>query len=138
MCIYSCQKVSSHFYVPNHQYATEKKTYLCGTNDITLTAVTSKEDMYDDKGVGEETRAVLPSSHRGARLLPSAGSLLSPTMRPVLSSPNGAERASTYVRVRGRTRAYSSLVRLRALVWEGGEGGEGGEMCVLVRMYTCV
>lgn len=63
--------VSPHFYVANHHlfhngmiyFEKEKKNLFVWNQRYHLTAVTSKEDMYDDKGEGEETRAVLPSSH---------------------------------------------------------------------------
>lgn len=95
-----------------------------GTNDIALTAVTSKEDMYDDKGEGEETRAVLPSSHSWRAPTPIHRLSLLPFVR---FYPHRTERASAcvhaYVYEGARVLARASC--LRAFVWG---------MCV--RAYT--
>lgn len=81
-----------------------------GTNDIALTAVASKEDTYDDKGEGEETRAVLPSSHSWRAPTPIHRLSFFPFVR---FYPHRTERASACVRAymyEGRTRSCSSLV----------------------------
>lgn len=93
-----------------------------GTSDIALTAVTSKEDMYDDKGEGEETRAVLPSSHSWRAPTPIHRLSLPPFVRFILT-----ERASACVRacVYEGARVLARASCLRAFVWG---------MCV--RVYT--
>lgn len=121
----------------NDMMLLKRKKFIHGTNDIALTAVTSKEDMYDDKGEGEETRAVLPSSHSWRAPTPIRW-LPSLSFHSVRFYPHRTERASTCVRVRGRTRACSSLVRLRALVWGGGKDGGWREGDVRARVRMCV
>jgi len=93
-------------------------------NDIALTAVTSKEDMYDDKEEGEETRAVLPSLHLWRAPTPIHWLSLPPFVR---FYPHRAERASACVRacVYEGARVLARASCLRAFVWG---------MCV--RAYT--
>lgn len=75
--------------------------------------------MYDDKEEGEETRAVLPSSHSWRA--PTPIRRFPRPIRPVLSSPNGAcvciracVRACVYEK---GTRVLARVSCLRALVW---------------------
>jgi len=72
-------------------------------NDIALTAVTSKEDMYDDKEEGEETRAVLPSSHLWRAPTPIHWLSLPPFVR---FYPHRTERASACVHACMRAHAF--------------------------------
>jgi len=87
-----------------------------------LAAIASKEDMHDDKEEGEETRAVLPSSHSWRAPTPIHWPL--PPFGPVLSSPSGA-----CVCIRACMRVHACLLRvscLRALVFDGEGAGRSG------------
>lgn len=88
--------------------------------------------MYDDKEEGEETRAVLPSSHSWRAPTPIHRLSLSPFIR---FYPHRAERASACVRacVYEGARVLARASCLRAFVW--GEGG-GDKGAVRARVYA--
>lgn len=91
-----------------------------------------KKTCMTTKGKGKRREPSSLPHIRGARLLPSAGSLLSPSTRPVLSSPNGA-----CVYMRACTRAHACLLEPRALkgaCTAGAEGVRAGGTCV---EYMC-
>lgn len=100
-----------------------------GTDDTALTAVTSKEDMYDDKEEGEETRAVLPSSHSWRAPTPIHRLSLSPFVR---FYPHRTERASACVRayMYEGARVLARASCLRALC--------GGCACAHIRVRSRV
>lgn len=84
--------------------------------------------MYDDKGEGEETRAVLPSSHSWRAPTPIHRLSLLPFVR---FYPPRTERVSAYMRacVYEGARVLARASCLRALC--------GGCVCVHTRVRSC-
>lgn len=106
----------------------KKEKLICMEPTISLSRpLLVKKTCMTTKGKGKRREPSSLPHIRGARLLPSAGSLLSPSIRPVLSSPNGA-----CVYMRACTRAHACLLEPRALkgACTAGARGEGGGMCV--------
>lgn len=133
-------RVSPHFYVTNHhllynRMLSRKKRLICMEPTISLSGPSLvKKTCMTTKRKGKRREPSSLPHIRGARLLPSAGSLLSLSTRPVLSSPNGA-----CVYMRACTRTHACLLEPRALkgACTARAKGEGVRGCACARS-TCV
>lgn len=120
------RKIWPHFCVPNHTF---EKNLMEPTISGSLPSLVKKTCMTTKKKGKRREPSSLPHI-RGARLLPSAGSLLLPFIRPVLSSPNEACAC---------TRAHACLLEPRALkgacVWGRAKGWWEGRKGM--RVHVC-